>query len=118
MVENVDEHLEDRRHDLGAAWRADADANAPSSYYTVPQVSIPVRAYTLVNGRFGLAEIPMGGAKLDVFAWGKNLTNKSYETFIYAAPAAFALDPTKPAVNTDAAFGQPRTYGVSLNFTY
>jgi iron complex outermembrane receptor protein len=100
-------------------WRVDADANATSSYYTVPQVSQAVRAYTLINGRFGLAEIEMGGGgKLDVFAWGKNLTNKSYETFIYAAPAAFALDPTKPAVNTDAAFGQPRTYGVSVNFTY
>jgi iron complex outermembrane receptor protein len=99
-------------------WRVDADANATSSYYTVPQVSQAVRAYTLINGRFGLAEIPTGGGKLDIFAWGRNLTNKSYESFIYAAPASFALDPTKPAVNTDAAFGQPRTYGVSVNFTY
>jgi hypothetical protein len=99
-------------------WRVDADANSTSSYYTVPQVSLAVRPYTLINGRFGLAEIPVGAGKLDLFAWGRNLANKSYETFIYAAPAAFALDPTKPATNTDAAFGQPRTYGVSMNFTY
>jgi outer membrane receptor protein involved in Fe transport len=72
----------------------------------------------LINGRFGLAEMPLGGGKLDVFAWGKNLTNKSYETFIYAAPAVHALDPSQPATNTDAAFGEPRTYGVSMNFTY
>ncbi|HEY2400753.1 MAG TPA: hypothetical protein VGI23_10385, partial [Steroidobacteraceae bacterium] len=99
-------------------WRLDADANSTAGYYTVPQVSQAVRAYTLVNGRFGLAEIPVGGGKLDVFAWGKNLTNKSYEVFLYNVPASFALDPTQPATSTDAAFGPPRTYGVSMNFTF
>jgi outer membrane receptor protein involved in Fe transport len=84
----------------------------------VPQVALAVRAYTLVNGRFGLADIPLGAGRLDVFAWGKNLTNKSYESFIYSAPASFALDPTKPATNTDAAFGAPRMYGLSMNFTF
>jgi iron complex outermembrane receptor protein len=99
-------------------WRLDADANATAAYYTVPQVQQAVRPYTLINGQFGLAEIPVGAGKLDVFAWGKNLANKSYEVFIYNVPASFALDPTKPATSTDAAFGAARTYGLSLNYTF
>ena len=100
-------------------WRLDLDANGTSRYFTVPQVSQAVEPYVLLNGRFGLAAINLGAAgRLDVFAWGKNLTNKSYEVFLYNVPASFALNPAEPATSTDAAFGEPRTYGVSLNYTF
>jgi iron complex outermembrane receptor protein len=99
-------------------WRVDADANTTSSYYSVPQVTVPIGGYTLINGRFSLAQIPVGAGSLDVALWGKNLTDKNYATFIYAAPAVAPLNPSLPAATTAGSFGQPRTYGVSLNFRY
>lgn len=99
-------------------WNLNVDADTTSSYYTVPQVSVPVAAHTLLNGRFGLASIPIGSGSLDVSIWGRNLTNRNYETFIYNVPAAFPLNPTAPAVGTDAAFGEVRTYGVTVNLTF
>jgi iron complex outermembrane receptor protein len=84
----------------------------------VPQVTVAIGGYTLLNGRFSLAEIPLGKGRLDVSLWGRNLTNKDYETFVYAAPATAQLDPTKPATTTAGTFGEPRTYGVALNFKY
>jgi iron complex outermembrane receptor protein len=99
-------------------WRLDADANFTTSYYSVPQVTVAIGGYTLLNGRFSLAEIPLGKGRLDVSLWGRNLTNKDYETFVYAAPATAQLDPTKPATTTAGTFGEPRTYGVALNFKY
>jgi len=99
-------------------WRVDADANTTTSYYSVPQVSVPIGGYTLVNGRFSLAQIPVGAGQLDVALWGKNLTDKNYATFIYAAPGIAPLNPTLPATNTAGSFGQPRTYGVSVNYKY
>ena len=54
----------------------------------------------------------------DVSLWGKNLGNKDYRTFIYAAPATAQLNPTLPGTTTAASFGEPRTYGISVNFKY
>jgi len=99
-------------------WRLDADANFTTSYYSVPQVSTAIGGYTLINGRFSLAEIPVGRGMLNVSIWGKNLTNKNYETFVYAAPGIAPLNPTLPAATTAATFGLPRTYGVAVNFKY
>jgi iron complex outermembrane receptor protein len=109
------------RMSSGAIWRLDADASTTTSYYSVPNVSIPIAGYTLFNGRFSLAQIPINGGKfgkLDVSLWGKNLFNKDYRTFTYAAPAVAALNPSLPAVNTASSFGEPRTYGVSVLFKY
>ena len=105
------------RTDYGV-WRLDADANFTTSYYSVPNVSTAIGGYTLINGRFSLAEIPVGRGRLNVSVWGKNLANKNYETFVYAAPGIAPLNPTLPATTTAGTFGQPRTYGVAVNFKY
>jgi iron complex outermembrane recepter protein len=99
-------------------YRLDADANMTTSYYSVPNVTLAVAGYTLFNGRASLAEIPVGRGLFDVSLWGKNLGNKDYRTFIYAAPATAQLNPTLPGTTTAASFGQPRTYGISVNFKY
>ncbi len=99
-------------------WRLDADANSTSSYYSVPRFPIEIAGYTLFNGRFSLADIALGNGKLDVSLWGKNLGNKDYQTFQYSAPAVAPLNPTLPATTTAASFGQPRTYGIAVNFKY
>jgi iron complex outermembrane receptor protein len=105
------------RTDYGV-WRLDADANFTTSYYSVPNVSTAIGGYTLINGRFSLAEIPVGRGRFNVSLWSKNLTNKNYETFVYAAPGIAPLNPTLPATTTAGTFGQPRTYGVAVNFKY
>ncbi len=105
------------RTDYGV-WRLDADANFTTSYYSVPNVSTAIGGYTLINGRFSLAEIPVGRGRLNVSVWGKNLANKNYETFVYAAPGIAPLNPTLPATTTAGTFGQPRTYGAAVNFKY
>jgi len=38
-------------------------------------------AYTLINARATLADIPMGDGRFKVAAWGKNLTDKEYREF-------------------------------------
>lgn len=99
-------------------WNLNVDSETTTSYYSVPNIPTPIGGYTLLNGNFGLAHIPLGSGAVDVSLWGRNLLNKSYETFLYSAPAAVALNPTLPAVNTDASFGEVRTYGIRVNLTF
>lgn len=99
-------------------WNLNLDAESTSDYYTVPQISTPVPGHTLLNGRFGLASIQVGTGVLDVSLWGRNLTNKSYETFRYNVPAVVPLNPNQPAIGTAAAFGEVRTYGITVNLTF
>jgi iron complex outermembrane receptor protein len=99
-------------------WRLDVDMSYTSRYYSVPQVAIPVGAHALVNGRLALADIPMGQGVMGLSLWGRNLLNRDYAAFIYNVPAVFALDPSQPAVGTDAAFGEPRTVGGSVMYSF
>jgi iron complex outermembrane receptor protein len=99
-------------------WHLDVDVNGTSRYYTVPQSTQTVPEYTLLNARFGLAEIQTGTGRVDVSLWGRNLTNKSYETFLYNFPASVPLNPQAPLVGTAASFGQPRTYGIAVNVAF
>ncbi|MEM6541058.1 MAG: TonB-dependent receptor, partial [Bacteroidota bacterium] len=55
-------------------------------------------AYGLLNGRLGVTS-----RNLDVFVWGKNLTDEVYYSYGFGA-GTFA----------SASFALPRTYGVSL----
>jgi iron complex outermembrane receptor protein len=91
-------------------WRTNVDVTSTSQYFAVPNIPAPMPGYTLVNARFGLAEIKLGGdATLDITAWGKNLGNKSYMTYEYAAPGVV---PGTQGVFSP--FGEPRTYGLQL----
>jgi iron complex outermembrane receptor protein len=57
--------------------------------------------YPLLDARISLSDIDLGSGKLEVSAWGKNLTDKAYQTFRQYGGVQFGL---------------PRNYGV--NFTY
>lgn len=98
----------DLAHTDYGVWRTNFQANGTGNYYTVPNVTTPVEHYWLVNGRFGLAEIPLGGGRLDVGVWANNLFNKSYNVFIYEVQGP----------NTDGAFGPPRMWGGSVNYKF
>jgi iron complex outermembrane recepter protein len=92
--------------------RISLQANGTGHYFAVPNVTTPVGTYWLLDGRVALTEIGLGRAgRLEVALWGKNLTNRSYTTFVYAAPGL-------AGVNTDGTFGVPRTYGGSLAWKF
>ena len=62
--------------------------------------------YGLLNARLSLSEIPVGFGKWRLSAYARNLTDTKYYIANFSAglPAAF--------------FGEPRTYGIELNFEY
>jgi iron complex outermembrane receptor protein len=101
---------DDLAHTDYGVWRVNLQANGTASYYTVPNVSMPVGSYWLLNGRFGLAEIPLGsnGGQLEVAVWGNNLLNKSYNVFMYEVQGP----------NLDGAFGPPRMWGGSVRYRF
>ncbi len=100
----------DIAHTDYGVWRTNFQVNGTANYYSVPNVNTPIEHYWLVNGRFGLAEIPLGahGGKLEINAWVNNLLNKSYNVFIYEIQGP----------NTDGAFGPPRMWGGSVNYRF
>ncbi|RVT93590.1 TonB-dependent receptor [Sphingomonas crocodyli] len=62
--------------------------------------------YWLVDGRFGLVDIPVGGAKASVSAFGQNLFDKKIVSF---GASVLALSGT---------YERGRTYGVELGFAF
>ncbi|MEO1245938.1 MAG: TonB-dependent receptor [Pseudomonadota bacterium] len=68
-------------------------------------------SYTLWNARLTLADIRVGdGGTLKISAWAENLTDEEY--IVFAFPVG------NPAVSIAQAFGDPRTYGVSLAYGF
>jgi iron complex outermembrane recepter protein len=91
--------------------RLNADANYSDEYWTVPKVGVPADSSTLVNARLALADVQALGGILEFAVWGRNLTDESHKTFVYAGPGV-------TAANTFSAFGDPRMYGASLTLRY
>lgn len=86
------------------------DMSSTDGYSYAPKAFDRHDGYTLYNGRISLADIPLGSnhGNLRVSLWGKNLTDEEY--VVYAFNVA--------TVSVPQAFGQPRTYGVEVNYTY
>lgn len=61
-------------------------------------------AYSLLNARITLAEIPTAKADVSLSLWGRNLTNKSYQIF--------GVDFGEFQTGT---FGDPRAFGLDLH---
>jgi iron complex outermembrane recepter protein len=99
--------------------RGTLDMTATSFYYSVPQVSVPASGRALLNGRLALAEIALGASELSLSLWGRNLLDRDYRTFVYAAPGVGP--PTQGAESSTtvaAAFGEPRMFGLSLGYRF
>ena len=60
--------------------------------------------YGLLSARLTLGEIPVGGGKLSVSLWSKNLADRAY---LYVNSGAGAV-----------AFGEPRSFGANLTYAY
>jgi len=88
--------------------RFNAQLNGTASYYSVPNVSLPVASYWLTNARLAFADIPIGAGKLDISVWGNNLFNRSYTQFVYQTPGP----------DTFAAYGPPRMYGGTVQYHF
>jgi iron complex outermembrane receptor protein len=62
--------------------------------------------YWLVDGRIGLADMNIGGAKASLSAFGQNLLNKQYVAF------------GAPVLSLSGTYERGRTYGVELGFNF
>lgn len=74
-----------------------SNSNDPS--YIIPD-------YSLLNARLTLSEIPLGAGDVRLSLWGKNLTDKEYYSFHGNSGLPSAV------------FGEPRSYGLDLSFTF
>ncbi|MFN3552051.1 MAG: TonB-dependent receptor [Novosphingobium meiothermophilum] len=63
-------------------------------------------AYWLVNGRLGLADLPVGGTRVSISAFGDNLLDKRYISF------------GAPVLLFTGTYERGRTYGVEVGFAF
>jgi iron complex outermembrane receptor protein len=94
-------------------WRLNLDVNGTSRYFSNPNIPFENPGYVLLNGRVGIASVPLGanGGLLDVMLYGRNLADKSYQIYDYSTAGVTAQ-------NNIAVFGQKRTYGVALAYRF
>jgi iron complex outermembrane receptor protein len=99
---------------LDAAWK---DVSYPAAIWTSAQsdgdqiVYDPIETdqSTLVNARLSLDEVSVGDGQFSTALWVKNLTDDDYSTFgINYGPLGIITDQ----------IGQPRTYGLDLNYAF
>jgi iron complex outermembrane receptor protein len=67
-----------------------------------------IKAYSLLNGRLTLGNVPVGNGQFLRFAlWGKNLLDKEYR-----------INTIPFGIWTASYFGDPRTYGVEASYDF
>ena len=66
--------------------------------------------YAVLNARLQFTEIPLQKGSLDIFAFGKNLTDTNYR--------AFAIDFGDALGWQGATFGDPRTFGMGVTYNF
>lgn len=87
------------------SWR---DSQWPASNASVIS-DAEIKSYGLLNVRLGLRDIPFVGGLLAVSAWAKNLRSEEYQLDIIGA---------FPWSTRVGAFGEPKSYGLDLNYRY
>ena len=94
---------------MDAAWQSDSfvDPNVQRALLWAPTFPI-AKAYWQVNGRLALRNLSIGGAKVDIAVWAKNLTD--------ARAPTFALDLFNQVASRN--FIPARTYGLDLSFNF
>lgn len=95
----------------GALLRFHVDANYSDRMHSFANEPTLTDKSFLVNARFSLADLPMGGGnqKLTVALWARNLFNEEH---IYRRSAA------NTALGDYANYNAPRTYGIDLTLTF
>jgi iron complex outermembrane receptor protein len=71
-----------------------------------PSAFLDIEGYALVNGRVGFR----ASNGISFFVWGRNLGNKDYYEQLLVAPGS--------AGQIGGILGDPRTYGVTLRYTF
>ncbi len=71
-----------------------------------PSAYLDIEGYALVNGRVGFR----ASNGISIFVWGRNLGNKDYYEQLLVAPGS--------AGQIGGVLGDPRTYGVTLRYTF
>lgn len=90
-------------------WHLDIVSSSDFAYVTLNNQRWDSR--TLVNGRISLSDIAVGSrGRLQLAWWGRNLTDESYVTF------AFPVN--QPPVAIIQAFGEPRSTGVDIKYSF
>ena len=92
--------------------RAHLNITSTDQYAHSPVTSPRLDAYTLINARLTLSEIPIGrnSGAFSIAIWGKNLADEEY--------AALGFPIGSPAVTTIQAFGTPRTAGLDISYKF
>ena len=83
---------------LDGAWQSES---APQAF-----TATLLDERTIINGRVAIEEIELGRGTLEVAAWGRNLFDQDYKS--YVIPLGFDI------VN----FGDPRTYGIDVSYNF
>ena len=94
---------------LDGIWQSEVNlqANPGADFSIFPGLS-KVKPYWLLNGRVALRDIDIGGARFELAAWGRNLTDVREKTF--ALPILGLLG--------SANFIPARTYGLDLSVKF
>jgi len=86
------------------------DANYADATQTFDQFAIKADSSFIMNGRLSLADIDVGGGKLAVSLWARNLLDKDY---------VYRRDPSNRATLGDYGnFNEPRTYGIEASVAF
>lgn len=89
--------------------RMDASYRSKLTFDPFQFVNTAAGGRTLLDGRVALSDIEVGGSRLTVAGWVKNLTNKEYRVF------GVDFGAIGIAVNT---WGDPRTFGLDLTLAF
>ena len=71
-----------------------------------PSQFLDIEGYALLNGRVGFR----ASNGISIFLWGRNLGNKDYYEQLLVAPGS--------AGQIGGILGDPRTYGITLRYTF
>lgn len=91
---------------IDARWRSKSNLVNPLPADPFLAKEAVTQAYWLVDGRVGISSLNIGGASVDLSAYGQNLFNKHYYPF------------GAPVIGLTAIYERGRTYGIELSIRF
>ena len=102
---NLDYSFPPSRH---GTWYANLNASSVDERKTQSAL-LGIDSYQLLNGRVGLADIPMPAGELNISAWVKNALDEEYVNFTIG---------NLPHASRAVLWGEPRRWGIDLKYVY